>query len=353
MKKKHPRAVIRAIEYHLPGESLTNEALSREFPNWTAEEIEAKTGISNRHLAASNEYVSDMAVEAARKLFDSGTYMPSDIDFILLCTQSPDYLIPTTACGVQQRLGISNSAGALDFNLGCSGFVYGLSLAKGLIETGQAANVLLLTSETYSKHMDSGDFNVRSLFGDAAAATLVQACFHATETDLPWIGPFVYGTDGDGKSALIVRRGSLRENNCAKADSDGHQDGDPPCGLFMDGPAIFSFTLKVVPHCIRELLDKAGICQNDVDMFVFHQANRFMLEHLRKKLQIPVNKFVYAMNDCGNTVSSSIPIALCRASQAGDICSGSRLMLVGFGVGYSWCAAMIQWDLCSASSPLP
>jgi len=344
-------AAIRAIESHLPKGVLTNEDLVQQFPVWTAESVESKTGIRTRHIAAENELASDLAVEAARKIFRSGVCAPSDIDFILLCTQSPDYLIPTTACLVQQRLGVPRSAGALDFNLGCSGFVYGLSLAKGLVETGEARSVLLLTCETYSKHMDPGDFNVRSIFGDAAAATLVQAQPDGPGDGLPWIGPFVYGTDGSGASTLIVRRGSLRDRA-----SQGQNVGDPGGGqsgaLFMDGPAVFSFTLKVVPDSVHQLLTKARIGLDDVDLFVFHQANRFMLEHLRRKLEIPGEKFVYAMEDCGNTVSPTIPIALHRALQEGRIRPGSRLMLVGFGVGYSWCAAMVQWSSGSGSASL-
>jgi 3-oxoacyl-[acyl-carrier-protein] synthase-3 len=343
-------ATIRAIDYYLPARTVTNADLVRQFPAWAAETVESKTGIRTRHIAAENELASDLAVEAARKLFRSGACAPSDIDYILLCTQSPDYLIPTTACLVQQRLGVPNSAGALDFNLGCSGFVYGLSLAKGLVETGEARNVLLLTCETYSKHMDPGDVNVRSIFGDAAAATLIQTRPDGPGGGLPWIGPFVYGTDGSGESTLIVRRGSLRDGASGAANAESR--ADQPAALFMDGPAIFSFTLNAVPDSVHKLLAKARIGLDDVDLFVFHQANRFMLEHLRRKLQIPSEKFVYAMEDCGNTVSSTIPIALCRALQEGRIRPGSRLMLVGFGVGYSWCAAMVRWSHGSASAPL-
>ena len=206
-----------------------------------------------------------------------------------------------------------------DFNLGCSGFVYGLSLAKGLIESGEARGVLLLTCETYSKHMDSGDFNVRSIFGDAAAATFIAAQAEAPEADSPWIGPFVYGTDGRGESTLIVRRGSLREAASCRAAAAGLDVKQTPQALYMDGPAIFAFTLKAVPDSVKALLAKARLSLDDVDLFVFHQANRFMLEHLRKKLQIPAEKFVYAIEDCGNTVSSSIPIAPQRAAAEGRV----------------------------------
>jgi 3-oxoacyl-[acyl-carrier-protein] synthase III len=343
-------AAIHAVEYHLPAEPLSNAALARQFPDWAAEKIEAKTGIVNRRLAAPDECASDLAVRAACKLFERPACRPDDVDFLLLCTQSPDYLLPTTACIVQHRLGIPTSAGALDINLGCSGYVYGLSLAKGLIETGQARNVLLLTCETYSKFMDRGDFNVRALFGDGASATLIQAEPADAGDGRGCIGPFVFGTDGRGAENLIVRRGGTRHMAAdqANAADSGIDNARDPSALFMNGPEIFTFTLKAVPDCIEKLLAKAGIDIGEVDLFVFHQANSFMLEHLRKKLQIPVAKFVYAMEDCGNTTSSTIPIALCREASNGRLRHGSLLMLVGFGVGYSWAAALLRW--CGANA---
>jgi 3-oxoacyl-[acyl-carrier-protein] synthase-3 len=322
-------AAIGAVEYFLPEGVLTNEELARAAPGWTAEKIAAKTGIRERRLAGPEVCASDLAVAAAQKLFASGVCKPGDIDFVLLCTQSPDYLLPTTACLVQERLGLPTAAGALDFNLGCSGFVYGLGLAKGLVETGQAAQVLLLTAETYSKFLHPTDRSVRALFGDAAAATLIQARPDAPAGALPWIGPFVFGTDGKGKDNLILRAGGLRQPA-----GDGH--------LSMNGPEIFTFTLQVVPLVVGELLARAGCTIDDVDVFVFHQANRYLLEHLRDKLQIPAEKFVLALEHCGNTVSSSIPIALKEAAGRGQLPAGSLVLLVGFGVGYSWGAALIR-----------
>jgi 3-oxoacyl-[acyl-carrier-protein] synthase-3 len=337
-------AAIRAIDYHLPTASLSNETLVQTFSGWSAEKIEAKTGIANRRIAAEGELASDLAVKAAEKLFARDTCRRDDIDFLLFCTQSPDYLLPTTACLLQERLGLPRKIGALDFNLGCSGYIYGLSLAKGLIETGECRNLLLLTGETYSKHIAPGDFNVRTIFGDGAAATLIQAVADHPAADQAWIGPFVYGTDGRGEKSLIVRRGSLRA---------GLETGpaDAPASLYMDGPGIFSFTLQVVPSSIRDLLEKAGLTLDDVDLFVFHQANAFMLEHLRKKLSIPPEKFVYALRDFGNTVSATIPIALREAAKEGKLLAGMRVMLVGFGVGYSWGSAMVRWRQPSPLSP--
>ncbi|HWG41898.1 MAG TPA: ketoacyl-ACP synthase III [Gemmataceae bacterium] len=337
-------AAIRAIEYHLPEGMLTNDELACAFPGWTPEKIAAKTGIVQRRITAPQECASDLAVVAARKLFAGGTCRPEEIDFILLCTQSPDYFLPTTACILQDRLGLPTSAGALDYNLGCSGFVYGLSLAKGLIETGQAANVLLLTAETYSKFLHPDDRSVRPLFGDAAAATLVQARPDAPDGDLPWIGPFVFGTDGKGMENLIVRAGGMRQPT---NDALPHGRGSVPSAghLFMNGPEIFTFALRAVPQAVQALLDRAERTIDDIDLFVFHQANRYMLEHLRDKLKIPPEKFVVAMSHVGNTVSSTIPIALKDAVDRQLLQVSKLVLLVGFGVGYSWAATLIRSSL--------
>lgn len=334
------RAVIQAIEYALPSAELPNEALARDFGDWSAEKIEEKTGIRMRHVVDASECASDLAVTAARRLFDSGIATPSEIDFVLLCTQSPDYFLPTTACVVQQRLGIPTTAGALDFNLGCSGFVYGLGLAKGLIETGQASRVLLLTADTYSKFINPRDRSVRTLFGDAAAATLIQA----SEGEAG-IGVLDYGTDGRGAENLIVRTGGARSitrgDAAERQDENGNWRSDDD--LYMNGPEIFNFTLRVVPRSINALLAKAGLSLESIDLFVFHQANRYMLDHLRKKMRIAEEKFAVHMSHCGNTVSSTIPIALKHEIDSRGIRPGSRVMLVGFGVGYSWASCLIDW----------
>jgi 3-oxoacyl-[acyl-carrier-protein] synthase-3 len=326
-------AAVRAIEYHLPEAILTNDELARVIPDWTPEKIAAKVGIVERRIAAPGECASDLAVAAAQKLFASGACRPEEVDYLLFCTQSPDYFLPTTACILQDRLGLPTSAGALDFNLGCSGFVYGLSLARGLVETGQATNVLLLTADTYSKFLHEQDRGVRPLFGDAAAATLIQGRSYAPAGHLPWIGPFVFGTDGQGAPNLIVTAGGMR------TPTPGPR---APAHLTMNGPAIFTFALKAVPRAVRALLERAEVTLDDVDLFVFHQANAYMLEHLRARLEIPAEKFVVAMSHVGNTVSSTIPIAL-KEAMTRDLLPPDRLvLLVGFGVGYSWSATLIR-----------
>lgn len=336
------QAYIRAIEYYLPEGLLTNAMFATEFPDWTVDKIQEKTGIEVRHIASENECSSDLGIGAAKKLFASGICVPEEIDYLLFCTQSPDYFLPATACIMQDRLAIRKTAGALDFNQGCSGYIYGLGLAKGLIETGQAQNVLLITAETYSKHIHPGDKSVRTLFGDAAAATLVQA----RSENMTNIGPFIYGTDGSGAKNLIVPTGGMRcrrTEASAQVNEDENNNLRSQDNLYMNGSEIFTFTLNTIPKLLNNMLDRSEKKIEDIDLFIFHQANKFMLDHLRKKTKIPEEKFYMSFANYGNTVSSTIPIALKDALTEGKINSNDLVMLVGFGVGYSWGATMVRW----------
>jgi len=334
------KAAIKAIASFLPAGKLTNEQLAAEFGDWHAGQILSKTGVSVRSVAAADECASDLGVAAANRLFESGACAPEDIDFLLFCTQSPDYFLPTSACLLQDRLGLKTSCGAIDFNQGCSGYVYGLALAKSLIEAGTARNVLLVTADTYTKFINRRDRSVRTLFGDGAAATLIGA----VPSDGELIGPFVLGTDGRGADRIIVKSGGLR---CAptaataveKEDASGNWRSEQ--NFYMDGGDVFGFALKTVPRAVGELLEKSGMTLDEISLVVLHQANKFMLERLRGKMKIPTEKFWIEMEDSGNTVSSTIPIALESARKQGRLNTGDRVALVGFGVGYSWGATMI------------
>ena len=336
------RAAVKAVASYLPAGLLTNEQLAQELGGWDAQKILEKTGIAVRHIAEPDQCSSDLGVAAAQRLFAKGACAPADVDFLLFCTQSPDYFLPTTACLVQDRLGLRLDCGALDFNQGCSGFVYGLSLAKSLIETGSAENVLLITAETYSKFINRRDRSVRTIFGDGAAATLLTA----VESGRELIGPFVFGTDGRGAGELIVPAGGMRQPvGCEQTveTEDGRGNWRSERNLYMNGPEIYRFTVETVPGLLEQLLEKSGYRVEDVDHFIFHQANKFMLDRLRARTPIPEEKFWVDMEDCANTVSSTIPIALERAHCRGRVGAGHRLALVGFGVGYSWAAAMMEW----------
>jgi 3-oxoacyl-[acyl-carrier-protein] synthase-3 len=326
------KSYIKSIEYYLPA--------AKEF-NDTNDPLVKKIGIEEKHIAGKDEYASDLAFNAAQTLFNSGACKPEDVDFLIYCTQSPDYILPTTACILQDRLNIPTTAGAFDYNLGCSGYVYGLSMAKGLIESGSAQNVLLLTGDTYSKYVNPRDRSVNLLFGDAGSATLISSKESTNET----IGPFIFGTDGSGYKNLIVPAGGIKE----PLTSENIQDEEDEFGnfrsranLFMNGPEIFNFTIKEIPRSIEALLKKESLQLEDYDFFVFHQANQYMLEYLRKKVKIPPEKFSFQMKDCGNTVSATIPIALYKELKAGKIKEGDKVFLLGFGVGYSWAACSIK-----------
>jgi len=331
---------IAAISYHLPEKVLTNDELATLYPRWTAEKIFENTGIRERRVSGDGETACDLAERAAKKLFVEYGVVPASVDFVLLGTQSPDYFLPTTACLLQDRLGIPTAAGALDFNLGCSAFIYGLSLAKGLIASGTAKQVLLITSETYTKYVHPMDKSVRIIFGDGAAATLVSAA------DTDGIGRFVLGTDGRGYDRLIVPSGGLRvcrstETALEATDDSGNTRSRDH--LFMDGAEIVNFTISTVPRLVDEALEKNGVSKAEIDLFVFHQAGKFVLDVLCKKCGISPAKFYMNFADCGNTVSASIPIALARAVEAGALKRGMTVMLVGFGVGLSWGAVVLRW----------
>lgn len=331
-------AKIKAISYYLPERIFTNDELVELFPEWSLEKVANKTGISERHISAENELSSDMAVKAAEKLFSEHHIDRSTIDFIMLCTQSPDYYLPTSACIIQDKLGISTNAGAIDFNLGCSGFVYGLAMAKGLVKAGIAKNILLLTSETYTKFIHERDKSNRTIFGDAAAATLISTDGFAT------IEEFDLGTDGKGSENLIVRNGGLRNQKSGISDNrDEYGNIISSDHLFMNGGEIFNFTLDSVPKLMDNVLSKNNLVKDNIDLFVFHQANRYMLNHLREKLEIEEDKFYYFIEKVGNTVSSTIPIALYEAMKENKIHKGSNVLLAGFGVGYSWGGTILKY----------
>jgi 3-oxoacyl-[acyl-carrier-protein] synthase-3 len=336
-------AIIREVEYYLPESILTNDALAELYPNWPSAKILAKVGIRERRIAAVDECASDLAFAAAERLLARTSFSRGDVDFLMFCTQSPDYFLPTTACILQHRLGLPRTCAAFDFNLGCSGYVYGIGIAKALIESGQADDILVLAADTYSKHINACDKSVRTLFGDAGSATLVSAVNSEQRTGVLAVR---YGTDGSGAGALIVPTGGMRRRRIDNAplleDDSGNRRTEND--LFMDGAQVFAFTLREVPALLNTLLAQEGLRMQDIDMFVFHQANTFMLEHLRRKVGVPVEKFIVDMEDCGNTVSSTIPIALSRAIRADRIRPGMLVVMIGFGVGLSWAGAIVRWE---------
>ncbi|MCA9126602.1 MAG: ketoacyl-ACP synthase III [Planctomycetales bacterium] len=333
-----PFAEIGPISIHFPSRIETNEQLQAEFPQWDMDRIAEKTGICSRYIAAEGETAADLAVAAAEKLFSEHNVDRQTIDFVLLCTQTPDYPLPTTACLVQDRLGISQNCGALDFNLGCSGFVYGLAIAEGLICSGAAKTILLLTAETYSKYIDPADRSLRTIFGDAAAATLIRS------SNTPSLSGFRFGTDGSGADTLLVADGGSRPL----------QDAITPrhrkrwdSRLYMDGPSLLSFTVVAVPKLIEEVLQLANLEPKDIELYLLHQATRKMLEQLQVRLGVDDRKLPIRLEEYGNTVSSTLPILIAELRADATIRPQTHSLLIGFGVGWSWagCVWKDTWQV--------
>lgn len=336
---RQKEAYIQKIAYYLPEKVLTNDELAAISSNWTAEKIYQKTGISSRPVAGEDETALDLAEKACRKLLDDESDLVDKIDFLILMTQSPDYKLPPSACILQNRLGLRKSVGAFDINLGCSAYIYGLAVAKSLIVAGVANNVLLVTSETYTKYINPKDLSTRTLFGDAASATVIS------DIGKLRIGEFELGTDGTGADWLIVPAGMAKLPSSAttrqeQQDENGYWRSQD--NIYMDGAAIFSFSISVVPKAVKQLLAKTRQGIDDIGLFVFHQANAYMLNYLRKKLRIPEKRFYINLEHLGNTVSASVPIALAQAWQTGAAPEKGKVMLVGFGVGLSWGAVLLD-----------
>jgi|ERR1044071_6223802 3-oxoacyl-[acyl-carrier-protein] synthase-3 len=330
---------IKAVRYALPPTVYTNADYFAEFPDMVGSSIE-KTGVKIRHIAQKTEVSSDLALLAAENLLREENIEASSIDFLLYNSADLDFYTPATACVVHGKLGLRSDCGAMDIVNGCSSFVYGLGMASGIIETMGARNVLLLTSSFLTRYIHKGDKANRFLFGDGAAATFI------TRAEQPMIGPFSYGTDGKSYEKIIIRDGFARfplsETSYAdRIDQYGNVTND--ASFDMDGTSIFLFSNRVVPPLIKDVLQKASLEKNDIDLFIFHQPNVFLNEHLRKKMDIPEARFFHCMENFGNTVQSTIPIAIREAQLQGKLKPGMTVLLAGFGTGLSWAATIVRF----------
>lgn len=316
---------IKIIEYYLPEKLVTNERISENMPGWTSEKIINKIGIAERYVAEKNETALDLAEKACKKASTNIDF--EKVEALILCTQSPDYFLPTSACILQDRIGLSKKTLCFDYNLGCSGYIYGLAIIDGLIKAGVINNAMLVTAETYSKYISEKDGANQAIFGDGASVTYIEKSMEDS------IGKFVFGTDGSGYKNLIVENGGIRNFNNINSPS-----------LYMNGPEIFEFTNKIIPDLISETLSKNNILIEEIDFFVFHQANTYILNHLRDKLNIPKSKFLIDMKFSGNTVSSTIPIVLSNKLKKEPLYFVNKnVLIVGFGVGYSWGATLLKF----------
>jgi 3-oxoacyl-[acyl-carrier-protein] synthase-3 len=319
------------ISTYFPEDILTNEKLAGIFPKTSPEQIFKATGIKQRYISAPKEISSDMAVKAAENLFKEYAYDRNKIDFLIFCSETSDYIAPTTSCIIQDRLGLSKQIGCIDLPYGCSGYIYGLGIANGLLAAGMATNVLFLTADVETKVIHPTDLELRSIFSDLASANILSKNKQKQH--------FVFGTDGSGHKNLLVDhsgfRNPYRDNKLAKQLPNGQ--------LKMKSTEVFLFAVKAVPKLVHETLEKYNYSIEDVDLFVFHQASYFILEVIRKKIKVPKEKFFINIEGVGNSVSSTIPVALKEAEEKGILKRGMKVMLAGFGIGYSWGATIIKY----------
>lgn len=337
------KAYIRAITSYLAEKVVTNEELDKMNPHWNIHELAKVTGIMQRHVAGEADLASDYAFMAAEQLFEESGILREEIDFILLNTFSPDYLAPSTSCILQDKLGIPTRAGAIDFNIGCTGFVYGLSIANGLVVSGTCKNVLLITADVITKYLHPKDRSTVALFGDGASACVISA----NTTELPSnIRSFAMGTDGSSYDQVIIKNGGARfprHLTPAPDSTDEYGNTINDNCLYMNGREVFKFTIQKVPKMIKQLLAKENLAPGDIDRVVFHQASRLVIETIAKKAGFAEDKYRLDLENTGNTDASSIPIALHRDIQEGKIKRGDLLLMASYGVGLSWAGVILKW----------
>ena len=300
------------------------------------QKISQSTGIERRHLSAGKLCTSDLCVAAARRLLSDLKWELDSVDAVIMVSQTFDFnCVPATSCTVQMRLGLSTKCAAFDVALGCSGHVYGLWIAASLLAASGMSRVLLLAGDMASRTCSPLDRATALLFGDAGTATALERDASAKEMT------FSLGTDGSGWKNLIIPGGGFRNPRDEKTSVMVRAEGNnirSAENVLMDGAEVFAFTLREVGPMVNEVLVKAGWSREDVDFFVFHQANEFMLKHLAKSMKIPIAKVPLSLREYGNTSSASIPLTISSKLREEVGAKALRLVIGGFGVGYSWAA---------------
>ncbi len=319
---------IKDIEYFLPNNFENIKILKKENPEWDTDKIYSKTGVNLRYIA-DKDNTTTMAVEATNKIKDFNK-IKNELEFLVFVTQSPEFHLPTSACSIQEILGLPTNTMCFDINLGCSGFIYALAISNSFINSKLFNKGIIICSEKYSSYIDKDNRTCRPLFSDGAAAIIVENNNNSS------IISFDFGTDGKGYDKLIVPKTDkkLIKNNINLKKNK----------LFMNGADVFTFTLKRVPETINNNLKKNNLKIKDVDLFIFHQASKLVIDSLSEKLKIPENKMFNNYHKIGNTVSSTIPIALNEAKNKKLLKKNDLIMMVGFGVGYSWGSCILKWN---------
>lgn len=332
---------ITASTFTLPRGTLRYEELESRFGAEAMKKVLSGSGIRHRRVVSGTECGSDLALDSATRLLDQHRIERDSIDLLIHCTQTPDYLLPTTACVMHERLGLKKACAAFDINLGCSQYVYALAVAHGMISSGVASRALVTTGDTLTRTIHPKDRGIVPIMGDGGSASLIEQA----PAGQGFLG-FELGTDGSGHKYLMIPGGGFRQPKSAQtavevADAEGNVRAAD--NLYMNGAAIFHFAISTVPVTVNSLLQRLGLAVSDIDVFLFHQANKYMLEYLFRKLKIPPEKSHIYLEDVGNSSGTTVPAVLTEAWRAGKVRPGAKVLLMAFGVGLSWAAAVATW----------
>ncbi len=323
---------------YAPSNVVTNDDLAKKIDT-TDEWIRERTGIAQRHIATEKESTATMAILAARQAIENANVRPLEIDLVIVATVSPEYPFPATACLVQSAIG-AERAGAFDLEAGCSGFVYGLASAAGMIRGGMYDTILVIGAETLSRFVDWKDRATCVLFGDGAGAAILRA-----SEEPGGVMASVLGSDGSGGELLIVPGGGAK-----------HPAG-PDTVLSrmhyvrMNGREVYRFATRVMAEASKIVVERAGWSLDQIDLFIPHQANARIIDSAAKSLKLAPERIFVNLQDYGNTSAASIPIALCEAVDAGKVAPGNHVVLVGFGAGLTWAACAIEWTAVKPGAP--
>ena len=331
-------AIIKHISYCFPKKAITNKDLSKKFKSYNFERFEKKVGIKKRYVCTKNETALDLALNSVEKLFKENNINKDQVGFLIYVTQSPEYFLPTTACIIQDKCGLPKNMGAIDINLGCSGYSYAVGMATKLLSES-IKNILIVTSETYSKYINDLDKTNKLIFGDASTASIITNDENYGDYE------FLYGSDGAGANSLIVKNGcTFPIESSPDVKTYGSDNRYTDNNIYMNGPEVFNFTLKTIPQFFNKIINANKINIEDIDHIILHQANKFMLNTLRKKMKLNSDKFFIDLEDGGNTVSNTIPIAIKKYCEKNINNSKKihKILILGFGVGLSWSGGVIN-----------
>jgi 3-oxoacyl-[acyl-carrier-protein] synthase-3 len=336
------KVYLNQIFVNLPKGILTNQILSKFYKDWDSSKIQKKTGISNRFISSNNETALDISIPPSKLALDLVSSNNKSIEYLIYVSQTNDYLFPGNATLLLNKLNL-NGIPSVDVNQGCSGYIYGLNIAYSLIKSRQANCILLVTGDTYSKLIHPLDKSVRTLFGDGASATIVSNYIFPNSLNFEILN-FSLGSDGKKAESLYIKDGGSRnpitsESFIEKTDKKGYIRNDK--NLFMNGEDVFNFTIDAVPKNIIDLLNKSNLYFENIKYFYLHQANKFILEFIGKKMEIQ-DKLIIDLENTGNTTSSSIPILINSHLKSNTLNYEDLIILCGFGVGLSWGSALLK-----------